>query len=138
MSWSDRDWDNYVRGQPGTFWGEEKIRQQKQLERSEISTDNDEADAHRTSRQSEKKERTPEEYLHGLIASASAIGGGYLAYRLGAEEGWVIFLAFMGAALAAHSFLASAIGKKLLSFLAMLIGVALMVGVIAGIVQALD
>jgi hypothetical protein len=30
MAWKNRDWDDYVRGQPGTWWGEEKIRQRNQ------------------------------------------------------------------------------------------------------------
>lgn len=29
MSWSNKDWDDYIRGQPGTFWGDLKQQQMR-------------------------------------------------------------------------------------------------------------
>lgn len=39
MGWDDKEWDDYVRGQPGTFWGEIGRSQREQTQASSSISD---------------------------------------------------------------------------------------------------
>lgn len=126
MGWSDRDWDDWVRGQPGTFWGNQKQQlqnAQKQAEGSPYARTP--AGAGRTGGQGASLRET----LHGLFVLGGSGTAAYLVYDRGAEW-WIVAIVFLIACGLVHAVLNSSIGQYFLSAVRILVIVAFLCGLV--------
>ena len=131
MGWSDSDWDDWVRGQPGTFWGEQKRALQNRPQN--ISTPPVAAPRGTSPRGTPsqsggvRREASFEELLHGLILFGAGGWAGYSTYQA-EQEIWVIVAAFFGAMIPVHLILSSALGRMFIRMLRFVITLCLLGG----------
>ena len=138
MSWSDRDWDDWVRGQPQTFWGEEKRRLEDTRNSGPTVGSQPISVAGPGTRSG--PERSLEDHIQGAILTVASCYMAYVAYRVvvstNVEADWglgIAFGAFMGTAIGGHLILESGPGQKFLRLLASLLKVGLLALIAIGI-----
>ncbi len=136
MSWTDRQWDDWVRGQPGTFWGEEKRRLSRPASTPPAHRPPKNTHVERTSDQAspQRREKSIEEYLHGLILLMVGGGVGYLAYQFGAAA-WLVGTAAVGVIIPVHLALESKLGQRFLRLLSLLLGLGILALVVYAIIE---
>ena len=139
MSWSDRDWDDWIRGQPHTFWGDEKRRLEETSSPDSIASGQPISVGAAGS--SAGPERSIEEYLEGIILTVASFYMTYVVYQavmnMDVESGvamGLIFGAFLGTAVVGHLILATGPGQMLLRMLSYLLGLAVPALLVVGIV----
>ncbi|MHC5064916.1 MAG: hypothetical protein ACYTG5_13195 [Planctomycetota bacterium] len=79
MTWSDREWDDYVRGQPMTFWGEEKNRLTRQ---TQIPQSSDQSVRGGQGSGAGAGGRSIEDTLKLWITLGTGVAAGYLCYQV--------------------------------------------------------
>lgn len=124
---NDREHDDWVRGQAGTFWGEEKLRLEK-LAREAREAPLAPGPRGRARGKGGQSGSDIEDLLEDVILAGASLYGAYFAFttgmRMNLSEGWHLLFCLAGLlvpAIGGHMLLSTWLGRTFLRLLAILL-----------------